>query len=280
MSLFAALQEISQRPEPHAYYTTPELWNDPYISQQMLALHLDPDQGLASRTGAAIAASVAWIFGRFQLGPRTRVCDFGCGPGLYTRGFAETGASVTGIDFSERSIAYAGKVNQEKGLGIRYVLQNYLDADVEGPFDLITLIFCDFCVLSPKQRGQLLGRMHSLLAPGGHLLLDVVSKFFFAATPEQQSWEYAARDGFWAPGPHHVFKKTFRYEERSLLLDKYVILEPNCRRESYNWLQCYDLQSLQEEFAAAGLRIIEQYADVAGAAFAADSKEFAVVAVK
>ncbi len=280
MPLYEELQKISRRPEPHAYYTTPELWNDPYVSQQMLALHLDPNQGLASRTEEKIAASAEWIAGRFQLGPQTRVCDFGCGPGLYTRRFAEKGASVTGIDFSERSIAYARKVNQEKELGIRYELQNYLEADVQGPFDLITLIFCDFCVLSPQQREQLLRVMHSLLVPGGHLLLDVVTRAYFAATPEQQSWEQVAQNGFWASGPHHVLKKTFRYEQQHLLLDKFVILEPGCRKESYNWLQCYDLEDLREEFAAGGLRIIEQYADVAGTAWSADSRELAVVAVK
>ncbi len=278
MPLFEELREIVHRPEPHACYTTPELWNDPHISKQMLTLHLDPDQGLASRTGAQVDASARWIAEHFRLGPESRVCDFGCGPGLFTERFAQQGAHVTGIDLSERSIAYARKVNEEKKLGIDYVLQNYLETDLQGPFDLITLIFCDFCVLSPGQRQTLLRTFKKLLAPQGHLLLDVITGNFYEDFPEQQSWEWYEQGGFWAQGPHHVLKKSFRYEDQRLLLDKYVVLESGRRRESYNWLQCFELEDLRREFAEAGLRIVAHYADVAGNPAEPGAKELAVVA--
>ena len=32
----------SGRPEPFSDYTTPELWDDEHISEQMLRFHLDP----------------------------------------------------------------------------------------------------------------------------------------------------------------------------------------------------------------------------------------------
>lgn len=39
--IFAKLEKINHRPKPFEFYTTPELWNDPYVSSQMLSLHLD-----------------------------------------------------------------------------------------------------------------------------------------------------------------------------------------------------------------------------------------------
>ena len=85
----------------------------------------------------------------FGFTEETRVCDFGCGPGLWTTRFAERGAAVTGVDFSERSIRHAQNVAAEKNLAIRYVVQDYLDFATDDRFDLITMIHGDFSVLGP-----------------------------------------------------------------------------------------------------------------------------------
>ena len=58
---------------------------------------------------------------------------------------AEKGASVTGVDFSERSIRYARESAAEKNLDIDYINMNYLDFRTDVQFDLITMIYCDFC---------------------------------------------------------------------------------------------------------------------------------------
>lgn len=47
--LFRKLEEINHRPQAYEHYTTPELWCDPHISKQMLALHISADTDLASR---------------------------------------------------------------------------------------------------------------------------------------------------------------------------------------------------------------------------------------
>ncbi len=129
--MFNELKKINERPEPFEFITTEVLWNDPHISKQMLETHLKEDVDLASRRMTFIEKSVAWIVHRFAVSEGTRVCDFGCGPGLYTIRLAETGAKVTGLDFSERSIAYARNAAQEKGLAIDYVLTNYLDYETD-----------------------------------------------------------------------------------------------------------------------------------------------------
>ncbi len=74
---------MSARPEPFSVYTTPEFWDDPHISAQMLRHHLDPMSPAASRTHAFIDRSVDWLCAVLGLGPSSRVLDLGCGPGLY-----------------------------------------------------------------------------------------------------------------------------------------------------------------------------------------------------
>ncbi len=175
MNTYAQLQEINRRPDPFAEYTAAELWTDDHTSSQMLDHHLDPSSDLSSRNAAFIERSAAWIAQRFDLTAGRSVADFGCGPGLYTTRFAAAGADTTGIDFSERSLEHAREQARSGGLSIDYLHGNYLEIETDARFDLITLIMCDFCALSPGQRGRLLDTFRAHLEPGGAVLLDVYS---------------------------------------------------------------------------------------------------------
>lgn len=280
LAMFEALEGVVARPRPFAFYTTKDLWNDPHVSVQMLALHLDETAELASRPRAAIEASAGWLISHFAIGPGTRVCDLGCGPGLYASRFARAGAQVAGVDFSERSIAHAREAAAREGLAIDYALGDYLEGGPAGPFDLVTLIFYDFCVLGPEQRAALLARVRGMLAPGGAMVLDAVSPAFFDAAQEKSAFTHHPAGGFWSAEAHFVFQVSFKYAAERLLLEKFVVVEPARTRESYNWIQCHDVDGLRAEFARAGLAVTETWGDLAGKAFDAAATEFAVVARK
>ena len=94
--------------------------------------------------------------------------DFGCGPGLYAEKFAKLGYQVTGVDFSARSIQYAKKSADDKGLTIDYHFANYLEVDLQKQFDFITLIYCDYGALSFDERRQLLAKVAAHLRTGGN----------------------------------------------------------------------------------------------------------------
>ncbi|MGC9367353.1 MAG: class I SAM-dependent methyltransferase [bacterium] len=279
-NMFDNLNEINHRPEPFQFYTAEDLWTDEYISRQMLAYHLNPDIDVSSRRKDFIEQSVEWIALHFNLGDETRIADFGCGPGLYTTRLAKLGARVTGIDFSKRSVEYARKVAEQTGLDIEYINQNYLDFKTTDQFNLITMIMCDYCVLSPSQRKVMLTKFHHLLLPGGAVLLDVYSLNAFQQRKETSSYGNNLLDGFWSDQPYYGFKNTFKYNEDKVVLDKYTIIEAERTRVIYNWLQFFSPESLQREFEEAGFRKYELYADVAGEPFDQTSPEFAIVGRK
>jgi SAM-dependent methyltransferase len=264
-SFYETLTEVHRRPAPFETYTAEVLWNDEHISRNMLSFHLDEESEPASRPHAFIQRSAAWIADRFSLSAGRRVADFGCGPGLYATRFAATGAEVTGIDLSRRSIAHAAGEARKRGLDIDFVQGNYLDYRPEGVFDLITLIYCDLCPLSPDQRRRLLTTFHDLLADGGSVLLDVLTLRAFAGREETAGHGHRLMDGFWAPGDYWGFLDTFKYDDEKVVLDKYTVVEPHLTRCIYNWLQYFSAESLADEFERCGLRIVERFADVAGA---------------
>jgi len=278
--MFEKLDKINKRPQPFEVYTAEHLWNDKYISKKMLEYHLNENIDPASRKKSFLNRSADWIISRFNIGTETKICDFGCGPGLYTTQFAEKGANVTGIDFSEISIQYAKKIAKEKNLKIDYILQNYLNSATNKKFDLITLIYDDFCPLSPAQRKSLLKKFYDFLEKDGAVLLDVLTINHFNETTEKSTFEFVSDNGFWSPDPYYLFSNTFKYQEEKIILDKYTIIEKAKTREIFNWLQCFNLKSLEKEFQENDFQIIEYYSDVAGTPYKSNSKEIAIIAQK
>ena len=278
--MFRELEAINLRPEPFQFYTAQELWTDEHTSKRMLEFHLNGSIDISSRNIDFIDRSIKWIVFRFSVDTGTSIADFGCGPGLYAIRLVEKGADVTGIDFSGRSIEYAREVAGQRGLNIDYEWQDYLEFDTKKRFDLIIMIMCDYCALSPAQRKRMVSEFHQLLKTGGSVLLDVYSLNAFNEREEVAIYEYNLLDGFWSPEEYYGFLSTFKYQEQNVILDKYTIVEKARTREVYNWLQCFSQDSIKKEFEVAGFEVEEYYSDVAGTAFSPESLEFAIVATK
>jgi SAM-dependent methyltransferase len=278
--VFEKLENINSRPEPFEFYTASDLWTDEHTSEQMLKYHLNEDVDLSSRNKDFIDRSVRWIVSYFEIDMNTSIADFGCGPGLYTTQFAENNASVTGIDFSERSIRYAREVADRKGLDISYSLKDYLTFETADRFDLVTMIFCDFCALSPLQRKSLLAKFNKFLKPRGSVLLDVPSLNAFEQREETALYEANLLNGFWSADKYYGFQNTFKYEREKVVLDKYTIIEADRTRTIYNWLGYFSPETLEMEFTECGFTIEKIFSDVAGTPFDSKGNEFAVVARK
>jgi 2-polyprenyl-3-methyl-5-hydroxy-6-metoxy-1,4-benzoquinol methylase len=246
----------------------------------MLEYHLNENINVSSRKKEFIERSVNWIVSYFGINETSHICDFGCGPGLYTTRFAEKGAKVTGIDFSKRSINYAEKTAQKKGLEIEYINQNYLTYETDMRFDLITMIMCDFCALSPVQRKKLLQKFYKLLKPDGSILLDVYTLESFRKREEQSIYEINSLNSFWSPKKYYGFINTFKYKEQKIVLDKYTIVEEDRNRIVYNWLQHFSSDSLKKELEKCKFIVQNLYSDVSGSPYNPQSDEMAVVLIK
>ena len=278
--MFKELEEINSRPAPFQFYTAKELWTNEHTSKKMLEYHLNESLDLSSRNKDFIDRSLKWIVSCFGIDANTSVADFGCGPGLYTTKLAEKNAHVTGIDFSERSIRYAKDTAARKGLNIDYVCQDYLEFETGKRYDLITMIMCDFCALSPMQREKMLTRFYRFLNVGGSVLLDVYSLNALEQREEVSTYEYMQLNGFWSSENYYGFLNTFKYNEERVILDKYTIIEEARTQTVYNWLQYFSPESLRKEFEENGFNIEEYYSDVAGTVFSPESVEFAIIAKK
>lgn len=251
MTTYTDLKNLSSRPPVFSVYSAKTLWTDPHLSKMMLATHLDQNTALASRPTEAIDRVVAWIDQSFGLDGAS-VCDLGCGPGLYANRFAARGATVDGLDFSQGSLAYA-RDHAPAGAGsATYRLANYLEDPLPEQMDLVTLIYCDLCPLSPDQCRSLLTKVRRALAPGGTFILDVFSTSAFEHVVEGAFFEHRMMNGFWSADDYFAFKHTFRYHEDRVSLDRFTIIEQERTWDVYNWLRYFSRDEIAQELKTVG----------------------------
>lgn len=275
--MYKELKNINKRPELYERYTAKELWVDDHRSEQMLKYHLNKEIDVSSNREEYIEESVGFMLKRFGLDMKKSIIDFGCGPGLYTNRLAKY-TRVTGIDFSENSINYAVNTARENNLEVEYLLGDYLEADLDKKYDLITMIMFDFCALTRDQRKKLLSKFRSILKEGGSIFFDVLSGNSYHKKDEAAFYEHRQLGGFWSALDYYAFVNTFKYEDEMVVLDKYTIIEESKTYEVYNWLKHYTLEDIKKELEEAGLTVEDTYSDMTGREYTEDSDTIAVIA--
>ena len=247
--------------------STNQFWNDDHISRYVLDSHLNPDEDAASRNPVFTDRSVSWIASIAPPYRYTTLLDLGCGPGLYAERFSRAGYTVTGIDFSTRSISYAKEQTAIHNSGIKYFYQDYLSINYDNCFDLITLIYCDFGVLSAVDRALLLDKVYKGLKSGGKFILDVFTPAQHQGKKEACDWRYHPDGGFWDKQPHLCLNSFYRYDEDNTILNQTIVANEN-GVECYNiWEHCFTKDALLLEAQTAVFTQYKLYGDVSGKAY-------------
>lgn len=271
--------ELQEKPVPFTP-GEPLFWDDPHISKQMLAAHLDPQVDAASRRPQTIERSVQWLIDTLGLKPGASVLDLGCGPGLYASCLARAGLHVTGVDYSRRSIEHAVQFAEQNNLDVTYRYENYLGLQDENRYDAALLIYGDFCPLSPIQRSKLLGNLQRALKPGGAFVLDVTTRECRRKHGSRNGWR-AVQSGFWKPGPHLVLEQGFDYPKRSIWLDQFITIEADGKMTVYrNWFQDYTPEAISDELSAGGFVVESLWGDLTGHPYTSQSEWIGVVTHK
>lgn len=278
-SLFKQLSQYISKPEIYSRYTAETLWTQNHLASQMLAFHLSEETPLASRPVHQIKDITQSLHMKLNFTGK-KICDLGCGPGLYTQELTKLGGQVTGIDISQNSINYARQIAEKQGLSVDYVVTNYLNDIKISKQDIITFLYFDLCVLSPCQRRKVYKNMKDILKSDGILVLEVLSAEFFEGIIQKSILEKNYMGGFWSPNAYVALHCTHRYEQEKVSLDHFVIIEDQKTYEIFNWFKYFDFQEIEHELAENGFRIQERLTpfDTDDDTTFAGNKSFALVA--
>lgn len=239
-------------------------WDDAHISKGMLEAHLNAGWDAASRKHRFIDRSVDWIASVAPPAEYPRLLDLGCGPGLYAERFAKAGYTVTGIDFSKRSIDYAKKQNETSLHKIDYLYQDYLTLDYCERFDVVTIIYCDYGALPPEDRKALCDNAFRALRPGGVFILDVFSMSHFENEQQGDFFDFCENGGFWSASPYLCLNSYLRFADESVLCRRHVVATEREVNRYIVYDQCFSESSLLSEIETSGFQKVGIYADVSG----------------
>ena len=108
-----------------------------------------------------------------------RVLDLACGTGNVTELLAARGGDVVGVDVSAPMVEVARRKAEQKGLPIRYFVQDAAELDLPGPpFDLCVSFFDSLnYIAEPARLEMAVQRVFAHLAPGGLFIFDINSEF-------------------------------------------------------------------------------------------------------
>lgn len=98
------------------------------------------------------------------LGPNVTALEIGCGTGLFSSLFAETGAHIVAVDISGALLERA----RERAIApnrVRFVERRFEDCDIDGPFDAVI----GSSILHHLDMKGALPRIRELLKPGGRM---------------------------------------------------------------------------------------------------------------
>ncbi len=238
------------------------MWTEPYISKQVLELHLNPELDLASRRQQSIDSTVEFILkscGTSSL----HILDLGCGPGLYAERLAEAGHHVTGVDFSETSVAYATHQARTKNLNINYVCKDYLTLDYKEMFDMVLLVYTDFGVLIPSEREKLLGVIHNALKSNGLFLFDVINdKNLEQKFQEHHTWTVEPA-GFWRDSSYLALINGFHYSNEKVFLQQHIIIDQTEKIKTYRfWTHYFEKADVINILSNNGFTDIESFENI------------------
>lgn len=272
------LKELMQKPEVDEV-TDRNIWDDEHISKGMLQAHLDVHTEGATRSYAFVQQSVEWIASLLPSSKYPQLLDLGCGPGIYAELFNMKGYQVTGIDLSKRSIDYAKQSAQTKQMNIRYDVANYITKPFDKQYNIITLIYCDFGVLSFLDRKILLKKIYVALAKGGALVFDVFTAKKYEGKEEYKTWSIE-ENSFWCQEKSILLEAFYCYPKEQSYLTQYTILSNDTYKRYHVWEHVFTIKELKESLYEAGFTSIDIYGNIAGQEFEYNSETICIVAKK
>lgn len=104
-----------------------------------------------------------------------RVLDVGCGGGILAESMAAQGASVLGIDLSEKALGVAKLHKLESGATVDYrlVAAEELAGEMPGAFDVVT---CMEMVEHVPDPGSTVAACAALAKPGGMVIVSTINR--------------------------------------------------------------------------------------------------------
>jgi len=149
------------------------------------------------------------------------IFDFGAGPGLDAKFYAERGFRVLAYDVDARMCGYfarhcrreieSGTIELYQGEYRDFLERQLPDIRDRNPVNVVTANFAPFSLIDDPR--ELFAKLHALTAPGARIIASVLNPDFIGDM--QYGWWWANRLNYWRTGQFHVAGASGRIFRRS-----------------------------------------------------------------
>ena len=167
------------------------------------------------------------------------VVDLACGEGFYSRILRLNGAaSVTGVDLSEKMIALARQQEAEQPQGIRYLVGDGRNLQLDEEHDLVVAAYLLNYAANREDLAAMLNGIARCLKSGGRFVtMNSNPAFDFPAAPSFRKYGFETRvPGEWREGA--PFHWVFHLAEGDLEIENYHLSvathEEACRSAGFS----------------------------------------------
>ena len=226
-ALAEALWNIYRRSDPAIPWDEGSdlFWNDPAFAERILREHLDDTHGAASRESSERIQQLDWLWAQTAMQPTYHIFDVTCGPGLYAVELARRGCSVTGVDFSPASIAYARDLALIEGVAdqCECIEQDIRRMDFSSSnFDVALLLYGQLAVFPPDEARKVLEGICRSLKPGGYLCLELLNQERVDKTDSR--WWFTDESGLWGDSPFLHLGERVWHAQKQVSVERYHII--------------------------------------------------------
>jgi|SRR5438067_5569034 len=201
-------------------------------------------------------------FAEFERWNGSRVLEIGCGIGTDTLSFAESGARVTAVDLSEKSIALARQRAEVYGQQDRIEFYNGNSEELSTlvPVSTYDLVYSFGVIHHTPHPEKVLNQIREYMGPESELRLMVYSKAsykLFQVMREEAVWDLSRLDELIARNSEAQtgcpVTYTYTYNEARALLKGFDILEMR-KAHIFTWdVDAYKRYEYKKDAAWAGV---------------------------
>ncbi len=146
-----------------------------------------------------------------------KILDIGCGGGLLAEELCKKGASVTGLDSSEKSIKIAKKHARENNLNINYIHGSILNLEEEQSYDCVV---CFEMIEHMDHPDKIVDKIFDISKEGGNIFFSTINRNFKSFMFAKIFAEYVL--GIVPKGTHQYAKFITPYELSKMLEKKSI----------------------------------------------------------
>lgn len=141
--------------------------------------------------------------------PASTILDVGCGGGLLAEGMASRGATVTGIDRSEKALGVAGAHASQSGVPVEYIF-NDAETWASSHAETYDAITCLEVLEHVPDVPRTIRACAAMLKPGGHFFFATLNRTPLSYLKAIIGAEYLLG---WLPKGTHSYSKFIRPSE-------------------------------------------------------------------